>query len=76
MKPTANTRKIRPSSTLTCPHCGRQATEQMPTDSCQFFWSCPSCQHLIKPKEGDCCVYCSYGDTPCPPIQEGDCCDA
>ncbi|MEJ2256949.1 MAG: GDCCVxC domain-containing (seleno)protein, partial [Woeseiaceae bacterium] len=28
-----------------------------------------------KPKEGDCCVFCSYGDTECPPVQnEGSCC--
>jgi hypothetical protein len=25
---------------------------------------------LLKPKSGDCCVFCSYGDVPCPPIQE------
>lgn len=24
----------------------------------------------VKPKPGDCCVYCSYGTVPCPPIQE------
>ena len=24
-------------STLTCPHCGHQVTETMPTDACQFF---------------------------------------
>ncbi|MFZ0027756.1 MAG: GDCCVxC domain-containing (seleno)protein, partial [Pseudolabrys sp.] len=22
------------------------------------------------PKDGDCCVFCSYGSVPCPPIQE------
>ena len=29
-----------------------------------------SCGALLKPKPGDCCVFCSYGDVPCPPIQE------
>ena len=29
------------------------------------------CGALLKPKPGDCCVYCSYGDVACPPIQEG-----
>ncbi|WP_430623644.1 GDCCVxC domain-containing (seleno)protein [Marivirga lumbricoides] len=24
---------------------------------------------MLKPKEGDCCVYCSYGSAPCPPVQ-------
>ena len=25
------------TSTITCPKCGHQATEHMPTDTCQFF---------------------------------------
>lgn len=42
----------------------------MPTDACQFFYECKSCGVLLEPKAGDCCVFCSYGDEPCPPIQE------
>ncbi|MFZ0207160.1 MAG: GDCCVxC domain-containing (seleno)protein [Roseiarcus sp.] len=57
-------------STLTCPVCGREASETMPTDSCQYFYECAGCKTLLKPKAGDCCVFCSYGDVPCPPIQE------
>lgn len=57
-------------STLTCPHCGHRATETMPTDACQYFYDCRGCGAVLKPKPGDCCVYCSYGDAPCPPIQE------
>lgn len=57
-------------STLTCPKCGSASTETMPTDACQFFYDCPQCQALLRPNKGDCCVYCSYGDVPCPPIQE------
>lgn len=56
-------------SVLTCPHCGHAQREVMPTDACQFFYECPSCRTLLKPKPGDCCVFCSYGSTPCPPIQ-------
>lgn len=56
-------------STLTCPHCGHQATEVMPTNACQFFYDCAGCGALLKPKPGDCCVFCSYGTVPCPPIQ-------
>lgn len=56
-------------STLTCPACGRQSTETMPTDACQYFYDCPGCGAVLKPKPGDCCVFCSYGDVPCPPIQ-------
>ncbi|MGM0506055.1 MAG: GDCCVxC domain-containing (seleno)protein, partial [Bacteroidota bacterium] len=45
------------------------------TFGCQFFWQCPTCDEVIRPKQGDCCVYCSYGDHPCPSIQQKeDCC--
>lgn len=64
-------------STLTCPHCGHVKTETMPTDACQWFYECDGCHALLKPLSGDCCVFCSYGDVPCPPIQLhglGGCC--
>lgn len=61
-------------SVVTCPSCGAESEERMPEDACQFFWECPSCGAVARPKPGDCCVYCSYGTVPCPPIQEGDDC--
>jgi hypothetical protein len=64
-------------STLTCPECGATKVETMPSDACQYFYECTSCGKLLKPKAGDCCVFCSYGSVPCPPIQVGnveDCC--
>jgi hypothetical protein len=57
-------------STITCPSCGIAKVETMPTDACQFFYKCTGCGAMLKPKPGDCCVFCSYGDVPCPPIQE------
>jgi hypothetical protein len=63
-------------STITCPQCGHRATEQMPTDACQFFYYCKGCGERLKPKKGDCCVFCSYGSVPCPPVQQDrSCCD-
>ncbi|MCF8467221.1 MAG: hypothetical protein K9G33_07440 [Sneathiella sp.] len=63
------------SSTLTCPECGHREEEVMPTDACQWFYDCKGCGALLKPKAGDCCVYCSYGSVPCPPMQAGgECC--
>lgn len=56
-------------STITCPLCGHRKTETMPTDACQYFYDCEGCHTVLKPKAGDCCVFCSYGDAPCPPIQ-------
>ncbi|MGA0937103.1 MAG: GDCCVxC domain-containing (seleno)protein [Sedimenticolaceae bacterium] len=63
-------------STLTCPECGKSKKEQMPTDACMWFYECTFCGTLLKPLKGDCCVFCSYGDVPCPPIQEDNnsCC--
>src|SRR5579871_710834 len=57
-------------SILTCPNCGFQAAEQMPLDACQFFYDCKGCGERLKPKAGDCCVFCSYGSVPCPPVQQ------
>ena len=28
------------TATITCPLCGHQALETMPTDACQFFYQC------------------------------------
>ena len=56
-------------SRITCPQCGHAETETMPTEACQWFYACKGCGALLKPKPGDCCVFCSYGDVPCPPIQ-------
>lgn len=58
------------ASTLTCPQCAHVQTETMPTDACQYFYDCKGCGAVLKPKAGDCCVFCSYADVPCPPIQE------
>lgn len=63
-------------ATITCPKCGHKKEETMPTDACQFFYECENCKKVLKPLEGDCCVYCSYGNVDCPSIQEKkDCCN-
>ena len=61
-------------SRLTCPKCGHVEKEEMPTDSCQFYYDCKGCGELLRPLAGDCCVFCSYGDFKCPPIQKGNSC--
>jgi hypothetical protein len=66
-------------STITCPVCGVARIETMPTDACIFFYRCTGCGEMLRPKPGDCCVFCSYGDVRCPPVQAGDtptCCPA
>ena len=56
-------------ATITCPHCGTAKTEPMPADSCLYFYECTGCRTLLRPKPGDCCVFCSHADRPCPPRQ-------
>ncbi len=41
----------------------------MPVDACQFFYDCEGCGRRLKPKRGDCCVFCSYADVRCPLVQ-------
>lgn len=57
-------------STITCPQCGYAVVETMPVDACQIRYACKRCGVELRPKEGDCCVFCSYGSVPCPPMQE------
>jgi hypothetical protein len=57
-------------STIVCPLCAAAHLESMPVDYCQYYYECSHCQALLKPRAGDCCVFCSYGSVPCPPIQE------
>ena len=66
------TTMINLNATITCPHCNVGTTETMPTDRCQFFYECPNGHTALKPKPGDCCVYCSYADRPCPSVQRSN----
>lgn len=67
--------KVILQSTFTCPECGHKKDETMPTDACQYFYKCENCKNLVKPKQGDCCVFCSYGSVKCLSIQvETNCC--
>ena len=56
-------------SVITCPQCGVSKLEAMPAAACQYFYDCTGCGALLRPKSGDCCVFCSYGSVPCPPKQ-------
>ena len=63
-------------SRLTCPGCGNEKEETMPSVACEYFYECENCKTLLKPNAGDCCVFCSFGSVKCPPIQEQrGCCE-
>ncbi|MGH8265008.1 MAG: GDCCVxC domain-containing (seleno)protein [Steroidobacteraceae bacterium] len=63
------------TSELTCPTCGHVSIEMMPTDACIYFHRCAGCGSMLRPKAGDCCVFCSFGSVACPPVQsDRQCC--
>ena len=61
---------VKTTSLITCPHCGHKKKLEMPITYFEFFYDCETCKKLIKPLKGDCCIFCSYGSVPCPPIQK------
>jgi hypothetical protein len=66
---------ITTTSVVRCPQCGFRAEEEMPAEACVYFYRCPGCDAILQPKPGDCCVFCSWGTVPCPPVQRaGGCC--
>jgi len=56
-------------SELTCPECGHKSIEAMPENACVRFYDCPKCKAIVGTLSGDCCVFCSHGSVPCPPVQ-------
>jgi hypothetical protein len=62
------------TSAITCPLCKFSEEEIMSENSCAWFYECKNSKTLLKPKPGDCCVFCSYGSVKCPPVQKGKSC--
>jgi hypothetical protein len=69
IRPTVNAVVL--ESTRVCPRCGVAALETMPMDACQYFYERRGCRTLLRPKLGDCCVFCSFGSVPCPTAEMG-----
>lgn len=63
-------KEIVTTANVTCPSCGHVQSAQMPIDACQHFFICDKCEENMTPKDGDCCIFCSYGDSKCPPKQK------
>src|SRR5581483_11644736 len=45
------------TSIISCPHCGFSKEEEMPADSCCYFYECEQYKSLLKPQPQDCCVF-------------------
>ncbi len=57
------------TSEITCPKCSFKKAETLPTEVCQLVYKCQQCGYEMHPKDGDCCVFCTYGDHKCPSKQ-------
>lgn len=42
----------------------------IPTDACRILYDCRGCGAMLRLLPGDCCIFCSNGSVPCPPVQE------
>ena len=60
---------LKRTAVIRCPTCGFAKEEVMLEDACQVRYTCTGCGALLRPKTGDCCVFCSYGNVACPPKQ-------
>jgi len=60
------------NSTITCPECGFSKEEPMSIFDLQYFYKCTNCGKTLKPKQGDHCIFCSYGNVKCPSEQRSD----
>jgi hypothetical protein len=52
-------------STITCPQCHAAEILEIPKGSSQHLYRCRACSAILKPKSGDCCIFCSFGDIDC-----------
>lgn len=52
-------------STITCPHCQGAEILELPRGASQHLFQCRVCNAILKPKSGDCCIFCSFGDLDC-----------
>lgn len=62
--------KTAEESEIICPKCGHKKTEKLPTEICLLSYTCENCKEIMHPKDGDCCVFCSYGSHKYPSKQE------
>ena len=60
------------TAAITCPECGRVTMEHMPIEANMHAYECNACHALLRPKNGECCVFCSFSDERCPPQQLKD----
>ena len=60
---------------ITCPYCKVSKEELMPARYRVDSYLCTACGKMLTPESGECCVFCAFSNTICPPQQEKrNCC--
>ncbi|TGV04901.1 hypothetical protein EM932_01720 [Flavivirga rizhaonensis] len=57
-------------TTISCPYCNHKMNIKMSETSIHFIHECNNCKKILRPLEGSCCIFCSYGNTTCPSSQK------
>jgi hypothetical protein len=60
---------LRTQSVITCVMCGHAEQFTMPRYAVRTLYRCGGCGTVYTTGRGECCIYCSYGSTPCPSAQ-------
>lgn len=55
--------------TITCPACGHRESRLVPSEATLGRYHCPACLAWLAPAEDEHCVFCAFGDAPCPAMK-------
>lgn len=61
---------VRVECEVTCPKCGHSEWMTMEPDYSPYVYQCDRCLTVSVPTDGECCLFCSFGSSPCLPRQK------
>ena len=62
-------KNIKLKTVIKCPICKFKKEVTMPENIRLQVYNCEECKARLKPKDNECCVFCSYSSVPCPTVQ-------
>ena len=63
------------TATIVCPHCQHPSEETMRVRVVERTIRCSECSETIEAPADKHCVWCAYGDIPCPVVQNAGSCN-
>jgi DNA-directed RNA polymerase subunit RPC12/RpoP len=63
------------TATIVCPHCQHPSEETMRVRVVERTIRCSECSETIETPADKHCVWCAYGDIPCPVVQNAGSCN-